>query len=250
LPWEETGAGGIVLDEMHPEVAGTPAPKSADAVVQTEAHLKLTEGGDLSGNIKLTYSGQEALTLKLEAIRQDEVARRKTLEESVSEKLAQGATVKLIRSEGWEKSEGPLTAEFEVTLPQFAMPAGSRLILPLNVFHAREKNAFASVERKQPIYFGHAYERYEDTTIQLADGLEVESLPDSRKSDQGAVFYQLVAKKEGRSIRVNRTYRIGGHSFLVQQYPALREFFNRVMAGDTQQVALRSAKTAGDNRQP
>lgn len=246
LPWEETSTGGIVIDETRPDVGKTPVSKSSDAVVKATAHLQLSQAGDLSGSVTMTYAGQEALSLRLEALRQDEVARSKALEQSLSERLTQSATVKLIRSDGWESTDAPLTAEFQIEVPEFATSAGSRLILPLNIFHARAKNPFATPQRKHPIYFGYAVESYEDTKIDLPAGVEVESVPDNRKSDQGAAFYELTVRKDGTAVQLNRTYRVGGYFFAAQQYPAMREFFTRVLAGDTQQVALRAAKTAGN----
>jgi hypothetical protein len=60
-----------------------------------------------------------ALSIRLEGMKQDEAARRKELEESLKKSLAQGATVNLVSAEGWESSEGPVKASFEVEVPNF-----------------------------------------------------------------------------------------------------------------------------------
>lgn len=244
LPWEETSVGGVVVDQVRPSVAKTPVSKSADAIARTVARLRLDQSGGLSGNVRISYSGQEALSLRLAALRQDDVARRKVLEESLSNKLSQGASVKLLRADGWDNENEPLTTEFEVEIPGFATPAGSRLVLPLNVFHTRDKNPFASPQRLHPIYFEYAHEAYEDLNIDLLPGFEVESLPEQKKSDQGAAYYEIVPKQDDKALRVNRSYRIGGNYFEPKMYPGFREFFSRVLAGDSQQVLLRQAKPA------
>jgi transglutaminase-like putative cysteine protease len=155
LPWGETDAGGILHSGVRPQVGSTPSSDSADAVVRQEANLKLNNDGDLSGNVAVVYFGQEALSVRLDGLREDEAERRKELEESLRDRLPQGATVILLNVEGWEESQGPLKAEFEVEIPNFAILAGKRSILPLSVFHSREKNPFSTTHRTHPIYFGY-----------------------------------------------------------------------------------------------
>jgi hypothetical protein len=154
LPWEEADAGGVFEDSVWPNVATTPASKSKDAIERREAVLKLNSDGGLSGKVILRFFGQEALSLRLDTIREDEAQRRKELEESLKSMLVQGATVKLLKVEGWEDSQVPLSAEFEVDVPNFAVPAGKRLILPLGVFHSHEKNPFSTPDGRTPSTLG------------------------------------------------------------------------------------------------
>jgi len=107
----------------------TPKPESKDAVTQRHAELKLDADGNLEGNLTIMFDGQEALIRRLRAIDQDEAQRRKELEESVQHSLPQGAVVKLLSAGAWETSETPLTAQFQVQVPNFASRAGQRLVL-------------------------------------------------------------------------------------------------------------------------
>jgi hypothetical protein len=244
LPWEETSAGGIVLDSARPAMGETPGSKSADAITQTVARLRLDGRGSLNGDVKVSYSGQPALSLRLAALQQDDVARSKALEESMSNKLPQGASVTLLRANGWDNPYMPLATEFEVDIPEFASLAGSRMILPMNVFHSRDKNPFSSARRQHNIYFDYAAEAYEDIEIALPSEFDVESVPAGKKADNGSAFYELLAKQESRTLRLNRSYRIGWYYFDTKQYPLMREFFTSVLAGDTQQISLRLTKAA------
>ena len=238
LPWEESDTGAVRVDRNWPTLGTTPSSKSADAVTRRSAELRLMEDGALRGKLEVLYFGQEALNMRLEGDRQDDATRRKELEESVKKSLVQGAGVNLVNSEGWESSDGPLKASFEVEIPNFATRAGRRLIVPVGIFHTNQSNPFFPARRVHPIYFSYPQETHEDVNLELPAGMQVESLPPLRKSDQKAVYYEFSAAKDGNSLRLSRTLRLSGYLFEVQQYPNLKAFYDRVLAGDSQQVTL------------
>lgn len=243
LPWEEADTEGVLVSSVVPQLVSTPASKSKDAIVRWEADLKLSSDGGLGGKIAIIYFGQEALSMRLGAIREDNVQRRNGLEESVKNRLVQGATVNLLKVEGWEDSQVPLRAEFEVEVPNFATPAGKRLILPLGVFHSREKNPFSTTRRTHPLYFGYRQEIYEDVNLELPPGIEVESLPGNAKTDQGAAYYEFSSKKDGNVLQIMRTFRISGYLFKRDQFKNMSVFYDRVLEGDAHQATLRIAET-------
>lgn len=245
LPWEETDAGGVLEDSQRPKLWTTPASKSKDAIVRREADLKLSSEGGLSGKVVVRFFGQEALSVRLDAIRQDEAERSKDLEESLKSTLVQGATVKLLKVEGLDDVQVPLRAEFEIDVPNFAVPAGKRLLLPVGVFHAHEKNPFASPSRTHPIYFGYPHESYEEVRIGVPAGMDVESLPVDTKADQGAFYYEFSSKKDGNLLQMMRTFRVSGYFYALEQYKNVSQFYSRVLEGDSQQAALRGLEVAG-----
>jgi Domain of Unknown Function with PDB structure (DUF3857)/Transglutaminase-like superfamily len=239
LPWEETAAGGVLESSLRPNVGSTPVSESKDAVARLKADLKLSSEGGLSGKVAIEYFGQEALRMRLDAIRQDDEEKRKGLEESLSNMLAQGATVKLRKVEGWENPEIPLRAEWDIEIPSFATAAGKRWILPIGVFHARGKNPFSSPRRTHPIYFGYPRETYEQVRVELPAGMEVESLPGNEVLDRGAAYYTHSSQKDGAAIQFERTLRISNYLFKLDDYKGLSGFYGRVVNGDGQQAALR-----------
>jgi hypothetical protein len=245
LPWEETDAGGVLADSQRPKLWTTPVSKSKDAIVRREADLKLNSDGGLSGKVALRFFGQEALSTRLDANREDEADRRKALEESLKSLFVQGASVKLLKVEGLDDVQVPLRAEFEVEVPNFAVPTGKRLLLPVGVFHSHEKNPFSSPNRIHPIYFGYPHELYEEVRIELPPGIDVESLPGDLKADQGAFYYESSSKKDGNLLQMSRTFRVSGAFYALEQYKNVSQFYSRVLEGDSQQAALRGLETAG-----
>jgi len=244
LPWGETDAGGIRVDRIWGEIGFTPKPESKDAVTQRHAELKLDADGNLAGNLTITFDGQEALSRRLRAIDQDEAQRRKELEEAVQHSLPQGAVVKLLSAGAWEESATPLTAQFQVQVPNFASRAGQRLILPLGIFHANGQNAFVSARRTHPVAFEYPYEVYDDLTLVLPPDLQIESLPGDVILDQGVALYNSSVERQGNSLRLKRTLKMQAYFLPVKNYPALRHFYEEVRASDEQQATLQPAKEA------
>jgi len=238
LPWDESDAGGIRIDAASPQRGFTPTPKSADAVKTRSAELRLTEEGALQGKVQFFYSGQEALIKRLEGIEQDEAARRKTLEDSLKSSLPQEASVNLLESSGWESSDGPLKATFEIDIPNFVTKAGKRVLFPMGVFHSNQSSPFASARRTNPIYFNYPQEEIEDVTVELPPGWRVESIRPLSQTDRKALYYEFSAKVEGNTVRFGRTLRFSGTLFEKELYPALRAFYDRVLAGDAEQMVL------------
>jgi len=243
LPWSLTDAGGMLVDVMNPRMMTTPGPKSNEAVSRTAGNLKLNAEGALMGRVIISYEGQEALSERQWAIGEDEVKRREHLEDAMKRLLRMEATVKLLSVEGWEKTDEPLKIEYEIEVPGYATPAGQRFVFPLGVLHTMDKNPFSSPRRTHQVYFEFPTETFEEIAIELPPGMQAEGLPINDKVDAGAVTYQLVAKTDGSVLRVTRSRRIGAYSVSVGQYPALRKYFENVLAEDSRQVAIRKAAT-------
>jgi hypothetical protein len=239
LPWTETETGGVVIATDAARVANTPSSRSEDAVTKTVGDLKLHIDGSLQGKITVAYSGQEALEKRILALRQDEVSRRNELEKSLKGALFQGADVKLTRSDGWEKSEEPLSVEFEVNIPNYATTAGHRMLIPLSLLHAEQKNPFPSARRTHPIYFEYPFESYEDFRIELPKGVLVEALPNDVTVDQKSMIYSISTKNEGGVLKISRTRKTLVTLFPLEAYRAIRAFYGSMISGDSQQAALK-----------
>lgn len=241
LPWEETSSGGVIISAPRGHLADTPAPASTEAVTRTTAELHLSPEGSLKGTVKIVHEGQDALVERQWSIGSDEAERRNHLEESLKSSLAQGAIVKLVRADGWEKTGEPLSTEFEVEIQNYATQTGHRLVLPLGVFHTKEQNPFASERRIYPIYFDYPFESYEDVEIELPAGFQIEALPGAQKTDQSALFYELDVTQERNCLRVKRVRRMNSIGFTSGEYSAARHHYGKVLSGDSQQATLKQS---------
>ena len=232
LPWEESHSAGIIADAEGPRTGTTPLAKPEDASTEKEGVFQLSEDGKLAGTAKISYRGQEAFYRRREYLQKDEAAKKEEMEESLKKSLYTGATVKLLSMEGWDKVDVPLRAEFEVEIANFASLTGKRLIMPVGIFEANEKNPFSSSTRVHPICFDYPAETHDRVTIELPQNLKAEAIPADQVSDQNAVYYKREIKQDGKKLVLNRTFRVSGDCYATTSYPALKLFYERVLTGD------------------
>jgi len=234
LPWFESSAGGVSAAPLAPGLFSTPDGRTTDAVMRTDGQLRLSDDGTMSGTLRQTYGRQQTFLERTWAEGEDEVSRRQHLEQAMKEALPSEATVKLLRSGGWQKEQAELTAEYEVEIPNFATVAGKRLVVPAGILHTRDANPFSTPNRVNSIYFEYPYETYDDLQLQVAAGMKVESVPKGKEIDLGGVSYKIATEAAGDTIHIVRRKRIAPTLVSAEQYTSLRVFFNVVAMGDTQ----------------
>ena len=240
LPWDRTGVKGFQVEKDWGLPVTTPEPRSADALTERRGTLKLGEDGSLTGKVQVTFHGQEALKRRLAAIEKDKLGRRKQLEEEVKGWFPAGAKVEIEKVSHWEDPEEPLQVEFTVEVPEFAVSAGRRLLVPLGIFQTKEKHPFEHAKRVHPIYFRYPWQEKDEVILEVPTGYQVEAMPEAQKTGSGDVEYEISCEKQPSGLQVRR--RLVMNAILVpqKQYPALRYFFSKVKAGDEQHAVLQA----------
>jgi Domain of Unknown Function with PDB structure (DUF3857) len=245
LPWEESAAGGILLEPRSSSTFATYAasfvvsttPKAADAVTARHATLTLDTNGALSGTLDVDFNGQEALQDRLAYRDKNESARIKALEKRVKGWLPLGAFVELKNKPDWETGNLPLHAVFDLKVPGFASSTRKRLLLPPLVFSSGNY-PFQKLERTYPIDLGYPYQVIDDVTIALPQGYRVEALPERVQSVQSFGRYEVSYSSDAKSVNLRRTFIIDNFLFPVSYYSALHLFYDAVRAGDEQEAVL------------
>lgn len=238
LPWSETNVPGLRMDKDGGSFVTTSLPDSLASRIERKADLRLSETGDLEGDLTVTFTGLEALRLRLEERNDDETDRKKYLEDIVKEQIPAAAEVQLTNKPEWSSSSPEFVTQFKVTIPGWMTGAGRRAMLPIGIFTAGEKNVFAHTERKHPIYFEFPFSKEDDVTITLPLGWEVGSLPPAQNEGGNPVLYSFKAEKNGSTLHLNRKLKIELLLLDTKFYGALRNFFQVVRTGDEQQAVL------------
>jgi hypothetical protein len=243
VPWNETDTVGVVVDSLNNILVPIPAGPSSEAVIRRSADLQLDEQGNLEGDIRATFEGQEALTWRLEARNEDEAERRKSLEDWVKNALPANSEYTLTASDGWAKSAGPLTATFHIKTHEYASAVGQRLLLRIGFFQTGSKSSiFSTARRIHPVYFRYAAEYYDDLRIAPPKAFAVEAVPAAQSIHQGVAVSEVKAEKVGDTIRISRTFMLGGNFFAVDQFPALKHFYQQAATAEDAQISLKRAK--------
>ncbi|MCU1255949.1 MAG: hypothetical protein JWM83_2248 [Candidatus Angelobacter sp.] len=238
LRWIRTSTMGIKLDKKGGVFVTAPAAGYDKATIRRNAEMVLDGGGNLTGTITVKFEGGDALEHRLDELDTDEAGRKKGLEDELQSWLPTGAIIKLTKSEGWETSDGPLTATFSVDMPGYASAAGKRLLVPAYLFQARQMDAFKHVERKFPVYFPYAFGEVDRVNIAIPNGYALENTPPAQTARLGYAGYQNVEQFDGKKLVTQRILQVNGIFFRVEQYPEVKDFFGKVQAGDEQQAVL------------
>jgi hypothetical protein len=238
LRWIRTSSMGIKLDKKGGVFATAPAASYDKATIRRNAEMALDAGGNLTGTITVKFEGGDALEHRLDELQTDEAGRKKDLEDELQGWLPTGAIIKLTKSEGWEASDGPLTAIFSVDMPGYASAAGKRLLVLAYLFQARQMDAFKHVDRKFPVYFPYAFGEVDKVSITLPAGYTLENIPEKQNTRLGYAAYQNLAQFDGKQLVTQRVLQVNGIFFRLEQYPEVKDFFGKVQAGDEQQAVL------------
>jgi len=245
--WIHTSTTALKLNRNGGVRIVVPTASAEKSVIHRVAQLELDTIGSLRGQIEVEFKGTDALQRRLEALDSDTTGRTRDLEDELLSWLPQGSGVLFLEAQGWNSSEDPLVAKFEVEVPHFASVVGKRLVIPTGLFRMPQMSAFETKDRKYPLYFPYTYEELDNVTIHLPPGYSVETLPDgqdvklsntrfitSRSAEEGTVL-------ETKALVVNSIY------FQPDQYGNLREFFSRLKASDEEQIVAAPA-SLGDRR--
>jgi hypothetical protein len=238
LRWIRTSTMGIKLDKKGGVFVTAPGAGYDKATIRRTAEMALDGDGNLKGTITVKFEGGEALEHRLDELATDDAGKKKDLEDELQEWLPTGAIVKLTKVEGWETSDTPLIAGFNVDMPGYASAAGKRLLVPVYLFQARQMDAFKHVDRKFPVYFPYAFGEVDRVNINMPAGYTLENAPQQQSARLGYAAYQNLAQFDGKKLVTQRILQVNGIFFRLEQYPELKEFFGKVQAGDEQQAVL------------
>ena len=248
LPWMETGVTALRVDKDGGTFVTMPIPSSGDSRIERKAAFKFDKG-TLAGTVTVTYTGMEASWRRLEERDEDDTDRRAYLKDDVRRFIPTGVEAKLTNEPDWNTPDAPLVAQFDLTVPGWAQLAGRRAVFPAGLFGAAEKHTFEHVARTQPLLFSFPYRLADDVTITLPSGWKVDSLPKPRGLDLKGLTYKAGAEAQGQTLHLTRQIDLGLVLVNVNSYPAIRNFYQTVRAGDEEQIIVspEGAATAARN---
>ena len=238
LRWMRTATTAVLLKEHSMTYLATPPPIPDDFMITRTADVVLAEDGSLHGTVSVEYRRGEALERRMEALNTDVAGRARQLEDEVKAWVPDNAAIKLTKVEGWDSTDSPLIAYFDLQLPAYASVTGKRLLLPLFLFRTKHKYAFTAAERHYPVYFPYGFSELDTLYFTIPPGFTVESAPPAL--DVQAIFadYSRSCQLHGRQMTIQRRFTLDRMKFSVNEYPKLKDFFSEVKQGDELQAVL------------
>jgi Domain of Unknown Function with PDB structure (DUF3857)/Transglutaminase-like superfamily len=237
LDWRNANTDGYRQTAKNTEEASTPPIQFKQAMVQRLGRFTLGEDGRIQGTLKVGFFGVEAMRRRQQASRTDAAGRDKLLLDEMKTWFPSNAEVSLVRVAQWDLPELPLVAEIKVDSPMVTA-AGTRGLLPLNVTHFNRPPMFTHSERKNPIYFEHAYREIDAMHITLAEGLRVEGIPEAANLRKEWALFDMTRSLNGRELLARRDLSVAITALPATEYPSVKDFFDKLKAADDEQVVL------------
>ena len=247
LYWAHAGAGGVALmANGKVETIITPLQDNKDNTVIQVGNLNVSPEGDVSGTLKVGFTGQQALQWRQLALRSNPNVVKQQLENAIAAQVPNGIQAHVERVSGLDDPSKQLVAVVTVT-GSLAGHAGKHLVLPRLFFESKATNPYpADDARTLPVDMRYPAQEQEQITYVLPSSYALEGAPQdaSIKWEENAA-YQLRSKVAAGSITTARVLARGFTLIDAKEYGALRDFYQKVVESDRQQIVLSEAPAAG-----
>ena len=237
ISWEKTAVQGIRLVKGGGLWVHTPKPVGADTRIRRTLRLHTTDQGRLEGDLRVGFTGQEALRRRQEAQDQDDLGRRKDLENEIKRWLPDGSFAEVGKAGPWDQAEPPLEAEIHVRVSGMIASTVRRMIIPLSVLRAGNGAVFRSTFRAQPVYIPYFYREDDEVVLEIPPGYQVESLPGPGKIETAFGRCETSHELADREIRFRRQEAVEG-ILQTGSYRELRGFFEAMRVSDENRTVL------------
>jgi len=210
--------------------------------VQRKADLAIDASGAVTGSVRVTMTGPEALSWRQLALANDEGELKKRLNDEMKELLPEGVSADCDQILGLDEAESELAVTFKIA-GSAGWAQGKRIIVPGLFFESNAKHPFVSSGKRQTVADAHYPAEVEkEVTYRFPAEYSLEGKgPASNESWPDNATLQIHSDAGSGSITVTR--KLASNYTLVTPtfYPALQYFYQRVAREDQQQIVLTRA---------
>ena len=246
--WRHSGAGGIRQQEKGIAPWVTPlSPYTANTIIR-RAEVTLSADGQVTGKLKFTMSGQDALYWRQRALRVDDETLKKDFDDWLKTQVQAGMEAHLTGFSNLDNPNADLNATAIATgSPGSAM--GKRILLPGSFFTTREDNSFIEQPNRQlPVDMHYAMQVKDGVLYLLPAGFGLEtSGPAASVPWPGSATFVMKSTTNGNDLTVMTTLARAFTILQPEEYGQLRDFYQKVAAADQQQLVLHAVDAPKGN---
>lgn len=227
------GKGRVIADDESYWYDLKPIDKNKEVSI---INLKLDNQGILSGTHQVSYMGYRS------AWKRSVIDDYPNLEEYKKATINKSTRfeVKDIKIENLEDFSKPLVEVQSIQYEMFDEASSHFLFNPI-LNTDWDENPFKSANRNYPVDFGVPVDESIIINIELPDGIELEEIPTKvaiSLPNNGGRFIMDV-QKNGNKITIVNSIVISRPLFMPNEYPTLKEFFNRVVKTNNTDLLFR-----------
>lgn len=226
---------GFALFEDGPKWIDLPAPSSFEMQVFKG---RIDEHGNASGTWHSKYDGYSA------------VSKRERLHNRPTEQVLgglmnsffAGASIQNIALEHTDDLNQPLQTSATCTLPSLAHTQGDYLYFNAVFMPPFNKNPFEEEYRSYPVDFPYPFAEHRVYQLEMPSGYQIETLPSPLSlsmPNKGVDLQFSINAGPNNTISVVYKLQLSQLIFSVDEYSALREFFNQLIQKQSEQIVLK-----------
>lgn len=243
LHWSHTLCGGLLQSTNGvSHTAVTPPNSLKDAITGHTADVTLDAQGGVTGTVKLLVNGPEALHWRQLNLTAGAGEAQRQIGVALQEVLPQGISSEVVSVQGIDTSAGFLSVTAKVTGP-LGVATGKRLTLPGFFFSTRGRPPFVEQEsRMSPVDLHFEEQVIDDVVYHLPAGFTIEGAPQPVQLPWPEHAALVVKTQPGQgTIDIKHIFARAFVFLDPKEYPALRDYYQKVGATDQQQLVLTQA---------
>ena len=245
LHWKHTMAQGVRETDHGTEIAVTPGMSYNDTQVSRFADLKLSPAAELSGSVRITYTGAEALHWRQRALEEDTAELKQEYDHSIERDFPPGVEVAIDHFVGLEDPDHALMAQMK-TSGHLGAATGKRLLLPSAFFSSAQSALFGHARRDNPVDLRYPEIERDSVVIGLPPGLNTESLPrDTEIPLPKNADYAIQYKPKDGTYAYARRFILANTLYSAAEYPTLRDFYQKIKSKDEEQAVFTLTPATG-----
>ena len=245
LAWKHTLVSSLRQGDKATAFGGTPGISYKEAATLRVADLTIERDGSVKGTVRISMNGPEALRWRELAIENDEDEVKKRFDEEIRRIVPDGVQADFDHFLGLEDYHSQLMGIVKIS-GNIGTATGKRVFLPGVFFESRATHPFVAQEtRLTAVDMKYPDVVQDDVTYHLPDAFAVESAPAETKVPwAGHALLQIKSSTNKNDINVTRSLIRGFALLEPKDYPALRDFYQKVTTADQQQLVLTAAGPA------
>ena len=239
VDWRHSGAGGIRQQYKGIAPWATPLLLYTSNTTIRRAEMTLSVDGQVTGKLKFTFSGQDALYWRQQALRVDDEALKKDFDAWMKTQVSPGTDAQFT---GFSNLDNP-NADLNATATVKGNPGstmGKRIVLPGSFFTTNEDRSFIEQPNRQLAVDMHYAKQVKDGVLyHLPAGFALETTgPVASVPWPSSATFVMKSSTSGNDLTVMTTLARAFTILQPDEYNQLRDFYQKVAAADQQQLVL------------
>ena|SRR5579875_559363 len=254
LRWQEQGVLALITDPKDPQFVETPLLSSKVSTVQRIGNFTLTPEGELEGEIREIYEGNKAAEWRRQFGQANDEEREDALRSDLKERFAEFELTDAKFHNSPDLSKG-VSVMYHVKIEGYAQRTGKRLFVTPAFFEAGIGSRFTQESRHQAVYFEYPWSETDIISLQLPDGYHLDHADAPAGfgfSPTGSYKVTIGIASKNNTISYERDLVFGSEQLLLfgaENYPRLKQVFERIHAADNHILTLKPAADAPNQGQ-